>query len=232
MVEADTPPSTCTQTSPPWRRTASRTSRTLAIWSDMNDWPPNPGSTVMTSTMSTSGSRSAYGAKGVPGLTAKAARAPAARIARAVPTASDTASTWKVTDRAPASAYPGAQRSGSSIIRWQSTGIGDTLTSASTTGSPRVRLGTKWLSMTSTCAQSAFEMAASSRSRLAKSADRIDGEICTRDTLAPPRGQQVGDREGSEEQRVDCHELGESGVPVGLHDAGAEQDPVDDHDEG
>ena len=58
----------------------------------------------MTSTMSTSPSRSAYGAKAVPGLTAKAARAPAERIARAVPTASRTASTWKVTDLAPASA--------------------------------------------------------------------------------------------------------------------------------
>src|SRR5918994_790040 len=69
-------------------------------------------------------------------------------------------------------------------MRWQSTGIGDTATSRSTTGRPRVRLGTKWLSMTSTCAQSAVAMAPSSRSRLAKSADRIDGEICTRATLA------------------------------------------------
>ena len=59
-------------------------------------------------------------------------------------------------------------------------GIGLTLSSASTTGSPRVRLGTKWASMTSTCAQSAFAMRPSSASRLAKSADRMLGEICTR----------------------------------------------------
>ena len=47
----------------------------------MNDWPPNPGSTVMTSTMS---SRSRYGSSadsGVAGLTASPAARPAARIA-------------------------------------------------------------------------------------------------------------------------------------------------------
>ena len=49
----------------------------------------------------------------------------------------------------------------------------------STTGSPSVRFGTKWLSMTSTCAQSALLTDSSSASRLAKSADRMLGEICT-----------------------------------------------------
>ena len=56
---------------------------------------------------------------------------------------------------APASTYAGAQRSGSSIIRWQSIGVSAALPSASTTGSPSVRFGTKWLSITSTCSQSA-----------------------------------------------------------------------------
>src|SRR3954452_12863600 len=47
----------------------------------------------------------------------------------------------------------------------------------STTGSPIVRFGTKWPSITSTCNQSApFTAAASSASR-AKSAARIDGAI-------------------------------------------------------
>ena len=114
---------------------------------------------------------------GVPGFTAKAARAPADRIARAVATGSWAASMWKVTEEPPASAYCGAHRSGSSIIRWQSSGIGLTRLSASTIGSPRVRLGTKWPSMTSTCAQSAVAMRPSSDSRLAKSADRMLGLI-------------------------------------------------------
>src|ERR1700733_5875 len=54
------------------------------------------------------------------------------------------------------------------------------LSSASTTGRPRVRFGTKWLSITSTCSQSAVSSTAlaSSASR-AKSADRMLGEICT-----------------------------------------------------
>src|SRR5699024_4097124 len=58
-------------------------------------------------------------------------------------------------------------------------GIGLTRSSDSTIGGPRVRLGTKWASMTSTWAQSALLMAPSSDSRLAKSADRMLGEICT-----------------------------------------------------
>ena len=86
---------------------------------------------------------------------------------------------WKVTLAAPASAYCGAQRSGSSIIRWQSSGTGLTRASASTTGRPRVRLGTKCPSITSTWAQSALAIRRSSRSRLAKSLARMLGEICT-----------------------------------------------------
>ena len=59
----------------------------------------------------------------MPGLTATPARAPAARMSRATMRGLRAASTWKVTLPAPASANPGAQRSGSSIIRWQSAGI-------------------------------------------------------------------------------------------------------------
>ena len=44
---------------------------------------------------------------------------------------------------APASAYAGAHRSGSSIMRWQSTGMALLLRIASTTGRPSVRFGTK-----------------------------------------------------------------------------------------
>ncbi|CPU67206.1 Uncharacterised protein [Mycobacteroides abscessus] len=37
-------------------------------------------------------------------------------------------------------------------MRWASIGTGDTCARRSNTGSPSVRFGTKWLSMTSTCA--------------------------------------------------------------------------------
>src|ERR1700758_4817689 len=47
----------------------------------------------------------------------------------------------------------------------------------STTGNPMVRFGTKWLSMTSTCNQSAPSTAAAWSARRAKSAARIDGAI-------------------------------------------------------
>ena len=40
-------------------------------------------------------------------------------------------------------------------MRWQSSGVVVAFNSASTTGRPRVRLGTKWASITSTCSQSA-----------------------------------------------------------------------------
>ena len=65
-------------------------------------------------------------------------------------------------------------------MRWQSTGVVTAASSASTTGSPSVRFGTKWLSMTSTCSQSAVPATrAHSSARRAKSADRMLGEIWT-----------------------------------------------------
>ena len=67
-------------------------------------WPPNPGSTVISSSMSISGSRSAYGSTGVAGLIPSPARAPPYLIARIVRTGPRAASAWMVTFRAPASA--------------------------------------------------------------------------------------------------------------------------------
>jgi hypothetical protein len=114
---------------------------------------------------------------GVAGFSAIDARAPLALISRASLTGAAAASTWKVTEPAPASTYCGAQRSGSSIIRWQSSGVSVARLSDSTTGTPRVRLGTKWLSMTSTWSQSAPSTALASSARRAKSADRMLGLI-------------------------------------------------------
>ena len=88
----------------------------------MNDWPPKPGSTVMTSTMSSS---SAYGSRadsGVPGLTASPAARPASRIARSVGAIGSSISTWNVIESQPASRYSSMKRPGSLIIRWASNG--------------------------------------------------------------------------------------------------------------
>ena len=52
----------------------------LGIMSGMKDWPPKPGSTVMTSTMSTSGTRPSTASGGVPGLRAMPTLIPAALI--------------------------------------------------------------------------------------------------------------------------------------------------------
>ena len=60
--------------------------------------------------------------------------------------------------------------------------VGD-LADALDDGSPRVRFGTKWWSITSTCTRSALAMALRSRSRLQKSAERMLGAICMLMTL-------------------------------------------------
>ncbi|CAM5359546.1 hypothetical protein SAVIM40S_01401 [Streptomyces avidinii] len=118
---------------------------------------------------------SSYCSIGVAGLSAMEARAPLARISRASRTGAAAASAWKVTEPAPASTYCGAQRSGSSIMRWRSSGMSVALLRDSTIGIPRVRFGTKWLSMTSTCSQSAPSTAFASSASRAKSADRMLG---------------------------------------------------------
>lgn len=69
----------------------------------------------------------------------------------------------------------GASRSASSIIRWASIGIGLRSTICSTMLGPNVRLGTKWLSITSTWTLSAVEILSSSVPMLMKSALRMLG---------------------------------------------------------
>src|SRR5689334_1867269 len=111
------------------------------------------------------------------------ALAPAARMSRATATGLSVASAWNVTLYAPASAYGGAQRSGSSIIRWQSIGMSLAANRLSTTGSPSVRFGTKCASITSTCNQSAPSTSAAASASRAKSAASIDGAISGRSAL-------------------------------------------------
>ena len=78
-------------------------------------------------------------------------------------------------------------RSGSSIIRCASSGRSVDRASASTIVGPNVRFGTKWLSITSTCTQSALPIRATSAPRSAKSAFRMLGVIW-RPTGDDPRG--------------------------------------------
>src|SRR6476469_7816022 len=105
------------------------------------------------------------------------ARAPWDRISRARRTGAFAASTWNVTDPQPASTYARALRSGSSIIRCASSGVSVDRASASTMVGPKVRFGTKWLSITSTCTQSALPIRRTSAPRFAKSALRMLGVI-------------------------------------------------------
>ena len=157
---------------------SSRRRRTFAIWLSRNFCPPKPGSTVMISTMSNSSRMSKIGSTGSAGRTAKHALQPMSRSWRARRTGAWVAPIWNEMEAAPSFAYSGAQRSGSSIIRCTSTGRSVTSQMRLTMGSPRVRFGTKWWSITSTCTRSALAMALRSRSRLQKSAERMLGAIC------------------------------------------------------
>src|SRR3954471_6111349 len=71
-------------------------------------------------------------------------------------------------------------------MRWQSNGSVVALRRLSTTGRPMVRLGTKWLSITSTCSQSAAPSTArASSARCAKSAARMLGATIRDDATTP-----------------------------------------------
>src|SRR5450759_135816 len=87
------------------------------------------------------------------------------------------ASWWTLIQLAPAAAKSAMYLSGSSIMRWQSSGKSVTLRSDFTTGGPIVMLGTKWPSITSTCSKDAppSNTAWTCSPSRAKSADNIDG---------------------------------------------------------
>src|SRR5947209_5920364 len=135
-------------------------------------------------------------------------------MSRATPTGLSVASAWKVTLWAPASAYGGAQRSGSSIIRWQSIGMSLAANKLSTTGSPRVRFGTKWASITSTCNQSAPSTSAAASASRAKSAASIEGAISGRSVLADMNVSLLGAQTGIVQLDQRCGEHGVGAVPV------------------
>ena len=89
------------------------------------------------------------------------------------------ASRWTDSRSAPALQKASIYRAGLSIIRWTSRNIPVCLRMDSTTGTPMVRLGTKAPSITSTWSQSAPDTRLMSRSKLQKSAERMEGAILT-----------------------------------------------------
>ena len=154
--------------------------RSCAIFSSdpgMNDCPPNPGSTLITSTRSTSGNTSRSASTGVAGLTDTPALAPARRISATHPAGSSVASRWKVTRSAPASAKRATYFSGLTIIRCTSRNFAVALRMAFSTGNPNEMLGTKTPSITSIWTHSAALASTIrvSRSRWPKSAESIEG---------------------------------------------------------
>ena len=74
-----------------------RMARAFSSTSGMKLCPPNPGSTLMISSVSKLFRISRYGSSGVPGLSESPAFAPALRMSRATGTGSLVASAWNVT---------------------------------------------------------------------------------------------------------------------------------------
>ncbi len=154
---------------------AARTRAIFGSTSAMNDWPPNPGKTVMQSTRSTWSRKGSSASKGVSGLAASPTRSPRSRI-WAMRTAVSPTSTCTVQPLAPASRNGSRYRAGSVIIRWVSKKRSLWFRSDATTGGPMVRFGTKWPSITSTWSQSVPGVTrATASARLPKSAERIEG---------------------------------------------------------
>ena len=87
------------------------------------------------------------------------------------------ASRWTESRSAPALAKASTYRPGFSTIRWTSRNRSVCLRMDSTTGTPMVMLGTNMPSITSTWSQSAEDTRRISRSRLQKSADKMEGAI-------------------------------------------------------
>ncbi len=83
----------------------------------MNDWPPKPGSTVITRTISNRPRYGARAASGVAGRTASPGRRPAARMARRIGSIGSSISTWIVIESQPAAMNSGMYWVGLAIIR-------------------------------------------------------------------------------------------------------------------
>lgn len=172
------PPSTDTCRPGLWSSAHSLALATLGTQSSMNDCPPNPGCTVITSTMSAIGRKGSSDSNGVSGLIEIPTPMPWSAMRLTASMTSPSASTWTVTESHPASANASTYLAGSWIIRWASNGRSVHGLTALMTGGPNVMLGTNAPSMTSRWTQSAPELStrATSSPSLEKSAERIDGD--------------------------------------------------------
>mmetsp|Transcript_52358 Transcript_52358/g.128501 ORF Transcript_52358/g.128501 Transcript_52358/m.128501 type:complete len:222 (-) Transcript_52358:140-805(-) len=158
----------------------ARSSLIFGTTPSMKDWPPKPGLTVMMRMRSTMSKTYSMAESGVAGLSTTPALHPSSLIMLTVRCRWMVDSPSQCTEimSAPALTKSGMRSSGSTIIRWTSSGLSVTGRSASTTSGPIVMLGTNRPSMTSTCTQSqpALSMARTSSPSLEKSADRMDGD--------------------------------------------------------
>ena len=175
------PPSTSSAARLPTASSSRRARAILSTLRSMNDCPPKPGLTDMTSSRSRSAATSSTATSGVEGLMTTPARHPSSLIRASCRFRCGATSAWMVSPVAPALAKLSKYFSGSTTMRCTSSGSSVTRLAVSITLAPKVRFGTKQPSMTSTWIQSAppaTHMAISSPSR-AKSALRIEGAMRT-----------------------------------------------------
>ena len=161
-----------------------RAVRTLSSSSGMNAWPPKPALIVMTSSVSKCGSRSRYGSTACPGRrqTGPRRRPPAGRRPAHRVRGGLGVERHVVRRRPPRTRRPPVGVVDHQVAverqRWSP------CAGCSTTGRPSVRLGTKWLSITSTCSQSA---APSTARRLVGEVREVGGQDARCDDRATRR---------------------------------------------
>ena len=107
------PPSTETWSPGLWSSAHCLAMDILGTQSSMNDWPPNPGWTVMTSTMSASGRKGSILSKGVSGLMETPTPSPWSEMRLTASLMSPSASTCTVIESHPASAKASMYLAGS-----------------------------------------------------------------------------------------------------------------------
>src|SRR5215207_6843366 len=124
---------------------------------------------------------------GLVGFRATPASQPLDRISSSVRWRWMTTSGWTVMLATPASTKEGIRLSGLVICRWASMGRSMAAASEAATIGPMVRLGTKWLSITSKWTRSAPPLCArcTSSARFAKSAASIEGAPTTLSPSSP-----------------------------------------------
>ncbi len=148
-VSALIPPSTEISTFLPLDSAILLISDIFGTQSEMNDWPPKPGWTVMTRTRSALSRNGSTFSMGVSGFRDTPAFKPLALILSMAPMTSPCASQWTVMMSHPASAKASMYLIGSCIIRWASKTMSEHPRIALMMGGPNVMLGTKAPSITS-----------------------------------------------------------------------------------